>query len=414
MTTTTTISSPTSSLSTPTCVPSSQTLSAHLDSQLARLNAQIASLRQEKSNLSSSLLASSTVQNIVQSRKAGRSENAGFERNDTYRRLEEAVTKQQARNDITVHRLMNDVTSFPFVDPAPDVSRDGEGAMLGLRFEMPFVPPSNGRTRNGQNNGTNTGTAAETEKVFLVILRRTQHNGRTYLHFQPEMNQIPKHINVEGFAAQYLPVPDTETERNGRRSPSVPESESFQDDSGIDVTQDLTNIVNGNGTNGHRTTTLTSTQSQSVPISVSGTNQSLPLFVSTTRNALLSWHYRKSYINHVIDGLTLPSSSPSSASPTYTHSITNIQLDPAATKLTIDWDNGATGVLELKDNGNVGIARVFGPRIGQEDEEVAGEQGGSESGTFRCHGVERRLEGIWLGGLERRLEEVGTLMGGGA
>lgn len=415
MTTTTTISSPTPSLSSPNSISSSQNLSDHLDSQIARLNAQIASLRQEKSNLSSALLASSTVQNIVQSRKSGRSSNGRLEEDGTYRRLEEAVTKQQARNDITVHRLMNNVTSFPFTDPAPDMSRDGEGAMLGLRFEVPFIPPSDSRIPSGQNNGTTTKTVAETERTFLVVLRLTQHNGKTYLNFQPEMNQIPKHIDVEGFAGQYLPVPDTEMGQDTRCSPSALESENFQDDSGIDVTQDMTNIINGNGLNGHPTTVHNSTQGQTIPtISVTGTNQSLPLFVSTTRDALLSWHYRKSYIQQLIDSLTLPSSSPAPASPAYAHFIANIQPDPPAVKLTIDWENGATGVLGINEDGYVNIARVFGPRIGMDDEQVEVIDQEDGNGTFRCHGVERRLEGVWLGGLEQRLEEVGRLTSGSA
>lgn len=316
--------------------------------------------------------------------------------------------KQQARNDITVHRLMNNVTSFPFLDPAPDMSGNGVGAMLGLRFEMPFIPPSKSQTRSGQNNGANTTTAAESEKVFLVVLRRTQHNRKTYLHFQPEMNQIPKHIDVEGLAAQYLPVPDTEIDQNGRRSSSASDGESFQDDSGIDVTQDLTNIVNSNLT--RTTIAQPSTQGQTIPISMTGTNQSLPLFVSATRNALLSWHYRKSYIKHLIDGLILPSLLPSTVSPTYAHFITKIQPDPPVVKLTIDWENGATGVLGINEDGYVNIARVFGPRIGMDDEEVVDSEDGS--GTFRCHVVERRLEGVRLGALEGRLEEVGRLMRG--
>lgn len=396
-----TMSSPLSSApSSPTRAPANENLSAHLDSQIARLNAQLSALRQQKICISQTLLASTTVQNLVQSHKSSQhgATNSTEDSNSTYHRLEQAVEQQRARNNIKVSRLINNVTTFPFKDPAPE--RQHEGSMLGLRFEMPFTnisPDALMKMQDGEEQDD-----MEDQRVYLVMLRRLKYRGKTYLQFQPEMNQIPKHIDVEGFAERYIPVPDIDNENDDGSSNSPPE-ESFQDDSGIDVTQDLTQMING--MNGHQTGASTTNQTQQQSVDISDTNQSLPLFVTTTRDALLSWHYRKSHITHIVTSLTLSVLDTN----TYKHSITHLHSNPAATQLTIDWLNGTTALLGITEKGSVGIARVFGPRLGGEDEAVSGHENGD--GTFRCHSVERRVEGVSLDKLVSGLEEVGRMMG---
>lgn len=403
---------------------------ARLDEEIAHIRAEIAKLRRQKQNLSSALLASSSVRNIVQTRKAARKEISidPVGRNDgandeVYGRIEQAIARQQTRNDVQFHRMVNDVTAFPFTDPAP--VRSGEGSMLGLRFHMPDIS----RESSSQDVGVEMGDVERernkcgTGQTYLVMLRRINRGGKTYLRLQDDMNQVPKHIDVEGYAARFLPIPDKTDEEDGDvDSPSPTESTSFQDDSGIDVTQDLTHAINNQSEN-H--TVAIPNPGPNLSTNIDNNGQNLSLFVQATRDSLLSWTNRTNYINHLQTRLLLPdplpkptnnrnntSSRPSA--PSYKHHLTHLSTTtPAATTLRLDWSNATTALLGLTETGHVRVARVFGPRMFSDDAPT------HDPASWRCHEIERQFVrgeegehvGVWA--LEERLRVVGGLIGGG-
>ncbi|KAK5102550.1 hypothetical protein LTR70_000408 [Exophiala xenobiotica] len=388
-------------------------LEAHLDAEILRIRREIAKLRSQKKMLSSALLGSARVQKHVHDRRTLRT---GYDK--LQERLDEAVETQRRENDVSIHRLAIGVTAFPFSDPAPE--REGEPAMLGVRFDLaPTSLESISARRTTAGCGadtlqTNVGgreTSAQEgqiENTYFVMLRRFRYQGRTYL--KVHHHTIPGHIDVEHYADQHLPLPealqhneDAGTNAGGANGTSTrEESAPFEDDSGIDVTQDIQLDPNidrtsdpTSATDPQQETETAATPSSrpststSTTANIQNTNQNLHTFTNRLRDALQSWHNRSKSISHICHSLGLhghqtptnrgatPTTPPpifdqhqhqyqSTASPsTHTphHAITSLTQSTAdARQLKIVWQDETLGILRLSHDGSINRAIVYGTK----------------------------------------------------
>jgi len=303
-------------------------------------------------------------------------------------KLDEAVDAQRQANDVQIHRLALGVTAFPFTDPAPE--RVGEQAMLGVRFDLgpiSFVGQGGsagaGDMRAQENEHEES--ADENDNTYFVMLRRLQDQGQTYL--KVHHHTIPGHIDVEGYAERYLPLPDAlldnedDNEPTGERANNE-DSALFEDDSGIDVTQDI-HVEGDDATASNTNASSSTTNVASANVSVSPT-QSLHPFIHSLLDALRSWHARTKSIAHLRHQLNLqptPSQSTNTgASPRSSlapdldlnlpltnaapkHNIASLtQTTHDARQLKIIWTDSTLGILRIAYDGTVDRAVVYGAR----------------------------------------------------
>lgn len=393
---------------------------AHLDAEILQIHREIAKLRSQKKQLSSALLGSFRVQKHVHDRKTLRNGSDKLQE-----RLEEAVERQRRENDVSIHRLALGVTAFPFSDPAPE--RQGEPAMLGVRFDLApaaFDSISARRTTAGcgadalqtdvggretsaqQQQQQHSAQEGQLENTYFVMLRRLRYQGRTYLRVHH--HTIPGHIDVEHYADQYLPLPeafqhneDAGINEDGADGNSTrEESAPFEDDSGIDVTQDIQLDPNTDPTSDP--TNLTDLQqgtetganppsrpSTSTTANIQTTNQDLHAFTNRLRADLQSWHNRRKSISHIRHSLGLhdhqtssnrgatPTTPPptfdqyqyqyqstaSTSTPTPNHAISSLtQTTNDARQLKIVWQDETLGLLRLSHDGSINRAIVYGTK----------------------------------------------------
>jgi len=393
-------------------------LEAHLDAEILRIRGEIAKLRSQKKQLSSALLGSARVQKHVHDRKTLRN---GCDR--LQERLDEAVETQRRENDVSIHRLAIGVTAFPFSDLAPE--REGEPAMLGVRFDLaPTSLESISARRTTAGCGADTlqtgvggrdtsmqqqqhsAQDGQLENTYFVVLRRLRYQGRTYL--KVHHHTIPGHIDVEHYADQHLPLPEAlqrndDASMNGvgaNGTSTREESAPFEDDSGIDVTQDIQLDPNiertsdpTSATDPQQETETAATPSSrpststSTTANIQNTNQNLHTFTNRLRDALQSWHNRSKSISHIRHSLGLhdhqtptnrgatPTTPPpifdqhqyqSTASPsthTPSHAITSLTQSTAdARQLKIVWQDETLGILRLSHDGSINRAIVYGTK----------------------------------------------------
>ncbi|KAK5938785.1 hypothetical protein PMZ80_008977 [Knufia obscura] len=407
--------------------PVSQTrnidLETHLDAEIQRVRQQIANLHKQKNQLSSALLGSTRVQKHVHDRKSGKNGNDKLQE-----KLEEAIAREKVENDTKVYRLAMGVTSFPFTDPAPE--RRGEAAMVGVRFDLAPARFASGQVATKTDNGDEraemqqqhpAGPEDGTENTFFVMLRRLQHQGRTYL--KVHHHTIPGHIDVDGYAEQYLPLPDALRDGdenmgmdvdNANSTRQGSQSQPFEDDSGIDVTQDIHANTDGNtnsNTISHASSTEpTTTSTATTHNNIHGNNQNLHTFVKTLRDDLQSWRNRVKSINHLRHELNLQDSSHQAASnegaspcpssprlnpisqPEAKYNVQSLtRTTNDARQLQIIWADQTLGILRINYDGTIDRAVVYGThtRTVTHGDSVVGNE--TEQPHVRMHEVERLL-----------------------
>jgi len=171
---------------------------------------------------------------------------------------------------------------------------------------------------------------------------------------------------------------------------------SFNDDSGIDVTQtiDPDGASNTPATNMSSSNTNTPAQPRII-----GNGQNLHAFVFAIRDDLQSWHNRVQSIAYVREAVGLPAQRATMArvdkqvavtpdpevasSSVLKYSILNIENTTAdGSQVRIVWNNDALGLLKLSYEGTIDRAVVYGVKEGTGDNEVSHE---------RLHDVERIL-----------------------
>jgi len=382
-------------------------LEAQLDAQILHIRREIAKLRSQKNQLSSALLGSSRVQKHVHDRKASRNGSDKLQE-----RLDEAVETQRRENDVSIHRLAIGVTAFPFTDPAPE--RQGEPAMLGVRFDL--APTSfestSARcsvvacavdTRNTYAEDRETSTQeGHLENTYFVMLRRLDYQGRTYL--KVHHHTIPGHINVEHYANRYLPLPEAlehneDVGMNGVGHDNNSASEEiapFEDDSGIDVTQDIQLDADVDMDSPHHHAGATETQpGTNLPsrttASTPTADQNLHTFTARLRDDLQSWHNLSKSIAHIRHSLGLhphhdnqtasnqnrgatPTTPPSTfdqhqyqstatATIAAQHAIISLEQDTNdARQIIIVWADETLGKLRLSYDGSIDKAVLYGTK----------------------------------------------------
>lgn len=229
-------------------------LELQLDDQIQRIKSQLTKLKSQKQHLSKTLLGSPRVQKHISSR-VDQPRQADLER---------AVKQAQLNQDVLIHQLTHGVTVYPYTDPSPE--RAGLPCMLLVKFEGDRK--FNAQTINEQttskdlpvnNEKSNDNDENASHEPSTILLERITRQDRTSL--KVHRNFVPKIIDVEGYEAQYLPLPN------------VNEETVEQDDSGIDVTMPLS-----------RNTTS------------AGTGQDLDAFICAIRDDLRSWRARKTAI----------------------------------------------------------------------------------------------------------------------
>lgn len=353
-------------------------LESRLDNEIAHIRSEITKLRAHKQRLSSALLGSNRIQKHIDARKSSVPRSAG--RDDTCsldKKVEEAIDQEKQKNDIKVHRLGFGVTAFPFTDHAPerDAPRTTQESMLGVRFDLHPTSQELGISQEKDDDGkkdvqvkedTSKGSEEEGQPTtYLLLLRKLQLNNMTYLKLY--QHNVPKHVDVELYEDKYLPLPsalqdhdnenlDAQDDRqNHAMEDTMREDEdSFQDDSGIDLT--ITEDV----------------QAQSIAIdssintNIRGNNQSLHQFVTAIHTSLRSWHYRSQYIAHLRASLglfqTTSASFPNATRQEPKFSIYTLDKTTYdARHVQIVWTTGALGLLKIDYDGFIERAVVYGP-----------------------------------------------------
>ncbi|KAJ9651980.1 hypothetical protein H2198_008759 [Neophaeococcomyces mojaviensis] len=391
-------------------------LEAQLDDQILTIRAEIAKLRAQKIRLSSALLGSSKIQKCVQARKLDSAKGAaqstaGEAARSLHARLDRAVESQKYENDVKIHRLAYGVTAFPFTDPSPE--RAGESTLTGVRFDL-----------SGWNSGGMKNESALDS--YFVVFRRIRHQrsgnsaqeANTYL--KVHHHTIPAHIDLESLFEKYLPLPqelqddsamdidDTDGNGNGSR----PQSESFNDDSGIDVTQDI-NFDGINGTSSADDNANIASNTTQMMTAKNG--QNLHAFILALLDDLQSWHNRVRAIAYLRKSAGLPplssrvstgneqmSVTPDSNEtfgPSTKYSISNVaQTTADAYQIRIVWKNDALGLLKLSYEGRVdravvyGVKKVMDSSRGAENTSKEGNAPGSQPTDHeRLHDIERIL-----------------------
>ncbi|KAK5070913.1 hypothetical protein LTR64_003887 [Lithohypha guttulata] len=370
-------------------------LEARLDDQIAHIRAEIAKLRAQKQRLSTTLLGSSRVQKWLQTREHGFGSSSkstaasvyedtanGTEATSIGKRLEDAIEHLNHKNNVKVHNLAFGITAFPFTDTAPERrNADGlEALMLGVRIDLhPTTPellhvnentlqdPADVQATKPQNHTEERQNNEHMPSSYILLLRKLRHQNQTYLRVH--WTNVPKHIDVDLHEQHYLPLPDalmddaavtlnhdTSTRNNNNQQAGnehLPAEDTFEDDSGIDVTQDLEAPV----------------QQQHVPptmgvnaANISTNNQDLHRFTECVRDDLQSWWYRRQgieYLRHVL-GLNT-SIALSSSSKTAHHNIQTLERKTNdARNMKIVWKSGAVGLLRIGYDGTIERAVVYG------------------------------------------------------
>lgn len=347
-------------------------LEERLDDQILKIRTEIAKLRSQKQKLSTSLLGSAKIQKHVQPRTSrNRGDSTKDKRaiaeadkdNELHARLEAAIANHNHEDTVRLQTLAHGVTAFPWGDTANERrgADDREALMLGVRID---VHPTTAEVLQDSKDTDDSAGAEneqdETPSKYIVLLRKLQHDQKTYL--KVDWTNIPKHIDIERYEQTYLPLPDALRDEDEHVQA---EEESFRDDSGIDVTQDLEAT----------TVALPVTMARSVTANVTENGQDLHKFVQVVRDDLQSWWYRRQHILHIRSELGLPTSSLDAPRPhekqDMKYGIVNLECathDGRHIKVTCS--DGKVALLKIGTDGFVAKAVVYGSELAQAGREA--------------------------------------------
>ncbi|KAM0417274.1 hypothetical protein ACHAPT_012715 [Fusarium lateritium] len=155
-----------------------------LDQEIASLKEQVASLRKSLGIESSTILASSSTQNLL---KPPSSFQATRNITSSHAKLLSEADKQKAYNQQCLYRICSSVTSFKVHDPDPNAV-DG-GHVLGLRFEVM--------------------SKGQFLRPYYVMLNRPYFNSK---NLRIHRHTLPPAIPLSGLAARHLPAPRPESD----------------------------------------------------------------------------------------------------------------------------------------------------------------------------------------------------------
>ncbi|KAJ5772255.1 hypothetical protein N7520_002784 [Penicillium odoratum] len=150
----------------------------HLDNDIASIRAEIHNLQRQKRFLSSSLLASSSIQKLLRKPLTTIP--------DEISPLAQAAGKHSETNH---YRIAFGATAFPFKDPSPSASAEN---LLGLRIDV--------CTRSGRF-----------AKPYYVLLRRERLKGGKEKSLRVYRHTVPAFISIAKLERAYLPFKGTST-----------------------------------------------------------------------------------------------------------------------------------------------------------------------------------------------------------
>ncbi|OJD19500.1 hypothetical protein AJ78_00569 [Emergomyces pasteurianus Ep9510] len=156
-----------------TTVPDIDDVSSSLDDEIASLRAEIQNLANRRQFLSSSLLSSNTVQNVLRQHVP-----SGLEKD-----IEPVILNSGKHAQTNHHRISFSVTSFPFKDPSPHTKSP---ILLGIRIDI--------CTRHGTF-----------VKPYYLLLKRVGGSEKKLL--QVHRHTIPIFIPLKVLEQKYLSVP---------------------------------------------------------------------------------------------------------------------------------------------------------------------------------------------------------------
>ena len=373
----------------PQSTPSSSTsdLETHLDNQIAHIRSEIAKLRTQKQKLSSALLRSSRIQKHLSTSKQQQQKNSAQATNDARLRcLKEQIETQQISNDIEIHRFAYGITAFPFDDSTLEPTHNG--SLLGLRFDLhptkeellglPSPKPHEETKRENEMQGD------ENVPTCFLLLRKLRIHGDRGIYMQVEQHNIPKHIDVHALAQRYLPLSEGFEDRQQFGNGG---SDAFQDDSGIDVTQDI--VVPD-----------VERENERLDEGIVASSQDVHAFVSEVHAQLRSWHYRISAVTYLrfkldIKPLRLRKQNEVSRG-NFKYGVTDLRCTHDGRKIQIYWTGNQVAALKIGIDGYVEQVVAYGTReLGSEADELGIEGGETES--VRLHNVERLLMKTYSG-----------------
>lgn len=395
------LSSPSSSLAAEIRADKSKELEAQLDKQILHIRNEIKKLRTQKQRLSSALLGSSRVQKQLFTRK--QTKQAAQSEIDstldlTLTQLEAKIEREKEINDIKIHRLAFGVTSFPFSDNAPD-RRDANGqnqTMLGLRFDLhptraELVPQQDGLTAEiKEEDGDVKPLNDEETNTYFIVLRKLQHNNKLYL--KVHQHSIPTHIDVDALEQKYLPLPDALFHAQGTDDASP--VDSFQDDSGIDLTQDIV-LPDSTATDPPPTSTTNLLEN---------TGQDLHTFTRVLHTHLRAWHYRMQSVFMVRQALE--------EQPEF--GVQALRCTNDGRQVTVAWKSDELALLKVGFEGWIETVVAYGGNDvrGSDDGDVDVGRDVKDTENVRLYTVERKLaktesgERVRISGLVDRLRIV--------
>ncbi|EQL36174.1 hypothetical protein BDBG_00829 [Blastomyces gilchristii SLH14081] len=156
-----------------TTVPDIDDVSSGLDDEIAALRAQIHNLSNRRQLLSSSLLSTNTVQDVLAQHVP-----LGLEKD-----IEPVILSSGKHAQTNHHRITFSVTSFPFKDPSPHAASSN---LLGIRIDI--------CTRHGTF-----------VKPYYLLLKRVGGPEKKFL--QVHRHTIPIFVPLTQLEQRYLSVP---------------------------------------------------------------------------------------------------------------------------------------------------------------------------------------------------------------
>ncbi|KAJ5918321.1 hypothetical protein N7454_010696 [Penicillium verhagenii] len=305
-----------------------------LDTQIASIRAEIHSLQRQKRFLSSSLLASSSIQKLLRKPLTNI--------HDEISPLAQAAGKHSETNH---YRIAFGTTAFLYKDPSPSAPAEN---LLGLRVDV----------------CTRTGRFA---KPYYVLLRRERVKGGKEKSLRVYRHTVPAFISITKLEDVYLPFKGSKA-----KTPHNVEDESNSEDQGESLKQ-------GN----KRRKVFRS--------------QDLRGFARELRCELVAWHLRCDAVDLLRERLGFRESEPGSESsavgrlsPESKAGIVSLQSTAIEARyVRLEWEDGRVGRFKLSNTGIIERAVVIGDEGRDKHTEDAMTRGGG-----RIESLVERLQDI--------------------
>ncbi|KAI3115453.1 hypothetical protein CBS147333_953 [Penicillium roqueforti] len=283
-----------------------------LDTEIASIRAEIQTLRKRKRILTSSLITTDTIQNLLKKPQPPTTKTTPTDPLTTISPLVHAAGAHTSSNH---HRIAFGATAFPFKDPSATASAK---PLLGVRIDV--------CTRNGRF-----------AKPYYILLK--QERGRAGPESGPKMLKVHRHT-VPGFISMsklegvYLPRPGVMRDNGDADGGS----------SGGDEDEDAEPVKLGKK---------------------SGRRQDLRGFVRELRRELVAWHMRVDAVEFLRQKLGLVGedggSLPFDVSPDRDTGIVSLAAVAAEARyVRVEWVDGRVGRFKLSNAGVVERAVVIG------------------------------------------------------